>query len=336
MSDIRYEFANSTYSKAFVLIDLCATHTMKEIIMFMSKKINENEELTSAEKEYLLERTQRDADGYCVLSQTGSKRQCEYCINWSYAINYCEHCVRKYLTDNFSNWTSGNDEINAIIQECQESMVIPSRIVEWIPFGNLKNIEYKTRGGYASIFKARWKDGRFDKWNYEKQKLERRGSMDVILKQLDNSRNLKSKWFQETKTHLKCVTKANLNVVKCYGLTRDPTTGDYMLVLGHMNWVRPKIKKKTPEWYTSLMKGCWDANPENRPTSEEIFREVSERLRSIYRNELEVDFMTISDKASISGSEYTNKSRTDLTSDHSSKLYSFQNLLEPKNVNEGN
>src|SRR2546427_4453642 len=33
---------------------------------------------------------------------------------------------------------------------------------------------------------------------------------------------------------------------------------------------RPKITEDTPEFYVNLMKKCWDPNPENRPTAEEI------------------------------------------------------------------
>src|SRR3954469_14065520 len=33
---------------------------------------------------------------------------------------------------------------------------------------------------------------------------------------------------------------------------------------------RPQITDDTPEFYAELMKKCWDHNPENRPTAEEI------------------------------------------------------------------
>src|SRR6185369_14609172 len=35
---------------------------------------------------------------------------------------------------------------------------------------------------------------------------------------------------------------------------------------------RPQITDDTPEFYAELMKRCWDHNPENRPTAEEINR----------------------------------------------------------------
>src|SRR5439155_25400387 len=45
---------------------------------------------------------------------------------------------------------------------------------------------------------------------------------------------------------------------------------DYHLILDILGGVRPQITDDTPEFYAELMKRCWDGNPENRPTAEEI------------------------------------------------------------------
>ena len=37
---------------------------------------------------------------------------------------------------------------------------MPSKIVEWIPYNNLQNIEYLTKGGFSEIYTADWIDGR--------------------------------------------------------------------------------------------------------------------------------------------------------------------------------
>src|SRR5205807_5074677 len=46
---------------------------------------------------------------------------------------------------------------------------------------------------------------------------------------------------------------------------------DHILVLDILNGERPEITGDTPEFYAELMKKCWDYNPENRPTAEEIW-----------------------------------------------------------------
>ena len=45
---------------------------------------------------------------------------------------------------------------------------------------------------------------------------------------------------------------------------------DQYLILDILKGERPQITDDTPEFYAELMKKCWDHNPENRPTAEEI------------------------------------------------------------------
>src|SRR5207237_3663878 len=93
----------------------------------------------------------KDYDRYKILYNEGTKRICENCNQECLATTYCEICVRNYLKANFSNWTSGNDNIDNLIQECQMKAVEPERIVECIPYNNLQNIKYITEGGFSKI-----------------------------------------------------------------------------------------------------------------------------------------------------------------------------------------
>ena len=45
---------------------------------------------------------------------------------------------------------------------------------------------------------------------------------------------------------------------------------NHLLISDILNGERPQITDDTPEFYAELMKRCWDHNPENRPTAEEI------------------------------------------------------------------
>ena len=45
---------------------------------------------------------------------------------------------------------------------------------------------------------------------------------------------------------------------------------NHCLILDILKGERPQITDDTPEFYTELMKKCWDHNPENRPTAKEI------------------------------------------------------------------
>ncbi len=117
---------------------------------------------------------------------------------------YCEHCIRNYLKAKFSNWTSGNDDINNLIRKCQMETLGPYLIVEWIPYNSLKNIKYLTKGVYS----AEWIGGRYDKWDIKEKILKRLGTHDVILKKLEKVENVNRSWFDEVcKCNLKNIYK---------------------------------------------------------------------------------------------------------------------------------
>src|SRR6185369_1756399 len=45
---------------------------------------------------------------------------------------------------------------------------------------------------------------------------------------------------------------------------------NHCLISDILKGERPQITDDTPEFYAKLMKRCWNHNPENRPTAEEI------------------------------------------------------------------
>src|SRR4051812_12441612 len=51
---------------------------------------------------------------------------------------------------------------------------------------------------------------------------------------------------------------------------------DQYLMMDILNGERPQVTDDTPEFYTELMKKCWDHSPENRPTVEEILNCLDE------------------------------------------------------------
>ena len=132
------------------------------------------------------------------MENDGTKRICENCNQECLATLFCEYCVRNYLKSKFSNWTSGNDDIDNLIQQCQIETLTPGRIMEWIPYNKLQDIEYLTEGGFSEIYTASWIGGRYKEWNSEKQRLKRSNhTTKVILKKLENVENANQSWLEE-------------------------------------------------------------------------------------------------------------------------------------------
>jgi hypothetical protein len=84
----------------------------------------------------------------------------------------------------------------------------PNKIVEWIPYNNLQNIEYLTKGGCSEIYTADWIDGNYFEWDPKKQQLKRYRTKKVILKKLENVESANRSWFEEV-----CNLLMNLNII---------------------------------------------------------------------------------------------------------------------------
>ncbi|RGB38404.1 kinase-like domain-containing protein, partial [Rhizophagus diaphanus] len=60
------------------------------------------------------------------------------------------------------------------------------------------------------------------------------GNFKLILKKLENVESANQSWFEEAKSHL-TISNKWAAVVRCYGLTQNPSNGNYMLVMNEMD-----------------------------------------------------------------------------------------------------
>ncbi|RHZ78543.1 hypothetical protein Glove_162g62 [Diversispora epigaea] len=73
--------------------------------------------------------------------------------------NWCLQCNSQRFQQNFRNLTSGNKEIDAIIQESQSNCTTKYSFVEWIPYSKFEDIKYIDKGGFGKIYSAIWMEG---------------------------------------------------------------------------------------------------------------------------------------------------------------------------------
>ncbi|POG73376.1 kinase-like domain-containing protein, partial [Rhizophagus irregularis DAOM 181602=DAOM 197198] len=81
----------------------------------------------------------------------------------------------------------------------------------------------------------------------------------VALKSLKNSSNISDDFLNELKNHLHCLSSDDLSTVRIFGITQDPETSNYMIVMELMNGGNLRsnllIKKYNPlEKYYNLMR----------------------------------------------------------------------------------
>ena len=118
-------------------------------------------------------------------------------------INYgCQACISKYFQQNFQNWTSGNHDVDEFIQKAQLKAKSYEQVIEWIEYDRFENVEYLAKGGFGTTYKAIWKDGCINKWDYANlqftRKKDEKGS-PVALKCLHNSRDITVEFLREVR-----------------------------------------------------------------------------------------------------------------------------------------
>jgi hypothetical protein len=92
---------------------------------------------------------------------------------------------------------SGNKVIDEFIKSTLSNCHADAKL-EFVPYDRFKDIEFITEGGFSKIYKATWIDGPItNKWDEKKQEFKHFGEMKIVLKELNNSKNIESKDLNE-------------------------------------------------------------------------------------------------------------------------------------------
>ncbi|RIA96795.1 kinase-like domain-containing protein [Glomus cerebriforme] len=208
----------------------------QEVDLKISQNITVNEFLNEV-KEYLTNKIKvygisqnPDTKNYVIIFQ--HYEDCEEC-NDKYIDDFykwCKSCKINDLKNNFLSW-SGDERIDNFIQEIQSKINTPNDIVfEWIPYDQFDNLKVIGQGGFAIVYSAIWKDGPIkcdfvtDKgWTWIRNSGEK-----VALKCLYNSQNISDEFLKEAKAYSNTLHN---NILKIYGMSQNPVTKDYIMVL---------------------------------------------------------------------------------------------------------
>ncbi|RHZ77214.1 hypothetical protein Glove_184g83 [Diversispora epigaea] len=169
---------------------------------------------------------------------------------------WCKPCNSKNFQNDFNNWTSGKDKIDKFIQDAQLNANYYWELIEWIPYNRFKDVKQIGKGGFGTIHYARWIGGYILEWDTENQQWKRnRKDEEVALKKFDNFVNFNDV-LNEMEIHLKTWTDNNYSPIRFYGITQDPKTHSYMMVLqyaedGNLREYL-KINFNNINWYQKL------------------------------------------------------------------------------------
>ncbi|CAG8629633.1 12985_t:CDS:2 [Funneliformis caledonium] len=146
---------------------------------------------------------------------------CEECNRPNSSKGYCSSCSSSHFQKNFDRWTSGNDDIDKLIKSTQTSS--RRAFVEWIPYDDLHDVKYISKSSFSTTYSATWTSGPIMNWN--------QSSEDWNLSLLN------------------CSYQQHKEIMPIYGLTQDPITKDYMVV---MKFERGNLRNFINDNFTSL------------------------------------------------------------------------------------
>src|SRR5581483_10610609 len=117
---------------------------------------------------------------------------------------------------------------------------------------------------------------------------------------------------------------------------------DQILTVKICNGLRPKISEDTPKLIADLIMKCWDAKPENRPTTKELFQILEKWYQKEIDDKNSVLYSQIKECEKVRKNKLKNKSNEDKSKNfqthpqaiYSSRLLNFKNLPEPVNSSE--
>ncbi|CAB4426649.1 unnamed protein product [Rhizophagus irregularis] len=167
---------------------------------------------------------------------------CKECKHLNTGAYWCNSCNAKHFQQNFKNWTSGNHKVDKLIQKTQLKAKVSHEMLEWIEYDRFENIEFLTKGGFGTIYKAIWKDGFITNWDFENNNWVRSKAyctvyenFPVVLKCLHNSQDITSDFLREIETHMILSEHIIFTIAWCYGITIEPESKNFMIVMGYAN-----------------------------------------------------------------------------------------------------
>ncbi|CAG8789518.1 11054_t:CDS:2, partial [Acaulospora morrowiae] len=133
---------------------------------------------------------------------------------------WCKKCMQ-------NGWTSGNEQIDKLIQETQrKASAWSDNYLEWINYDQFSKIREIGEGAFSVVYKATWSDGR--RTDDKEKRCSRTEPITVALKCIKNSQSITPYYIQNLKTYYRHFStecpKRILNYLEFYGITQSPYT----------------------------------------------------------------------------------------------------------------
>ncbi|CAG8652613.1 6789_t:CDS:2 [Funneliformis caledonium] len=141
-------------------------------------------------------------------------------------VGWCKDCEISALKGNFRKWTSGNLDIDNLIQYTKLNATGIIDYLEYIDFVQLELVEIANRSeATGAIYSAIWIEGPRRLWDNDAENWSRNRPTKVALKRINDASYICEDYLKQLFKHHQCENGANI-----YGVTKDYNS-NYMLVM---------------------------------------------------------------------------------------------------------
>ncbi|RHZ83918.1 hypothetical protein Glove_86g51 [Diversispora epigaea] len=160
---------------------------------------------------------------YCPAGHSSEDYVYSDCKNFIRSDGICYSCTKEHFIHEFKTWSSGNANIDKIIQETQINIC---NKLQWIPYDNFQNIKHIAEGGHGTVHSAKLENGIKWNWNFINHNWEYRLiGKRVALKEIKDS-------SYDTVEFLNVVKVVNnFATDHYYGISKNPSTKNYIIVM---------------------------------------------------------------------------------------------------------
>jgi len=148
-------------------------------------------------------------EDYQILSENFKNYGlCSECHQLNTGNQWCKDCNVPRLEREFTNWTSGNPQIDQFIQKYQLQATDADKFIEWIPYEQFKDVEYLAEGGFGKVYKAKWTVGNIHHWDNENnQWIREKDCEENLIRQIKSKLSILETSIKSAKTKLRSNSK---------------------------------------------------------------------------------------------------------------------------------
>ncbi|CAB4412449.1 unnamed protein product [Rhizophagus irregularis] len=192
---------------------------------------------------------------------------CEKCGDtYTFVENrWCKPCQIDNIKKNLTNWTSGNEIIDNLIQEKNKKIDKPNDIIfEWIPYNQLNDIKEINNVLYLAI----WKDGPLYYCHHKKEYVRKSKNEKVIIFSLYDLSIITNEFYDKIESYFRLYSFE----FPIYGISQNPNTKEYFIVFqdNHCEKCGKKYTTVKYKWCESCQINYLEKNFTNWTSENEI------------------------------------------------------------------